>query len=269
LYIKALEDEVLRLRETFSRVSMGNDKLLEENQHLKNLLTQHGITLPTPTTSELALPSTEYNNAVGYALTPSASGNSYTDVSRRALTPPLTSQSTSSSSMSPPSHGLPSWSMVNDDQHHDYPQTTTQRPTVGGGLDYNQAGIDFVLTLEQPCMSHLPWLLEQAKENGGRACGHALMASCPPKPFGELDDDGPFGLYNDHMPTMAYQQTWRPSHADLATLLDLSKRLDLDGEITPVMSWSMIMSHPRFSTLRREDFARLAQDLKDKVRCYG
>jgi hypothetical protein len=65
------------------------------------------------------------------------------------------------------------------------------------------------------------------------------------------------------------QRTWELSKADLATLLDLSKRLDLDGEITPVMAWGMVLAHPRLAELQLEDFARLTEELRRKVRCYG
>jgi hypothetical protein len=63
--------------------------------------------------------------------------------------------------------------------------------------------------------------------------------------------------------------TWQLSKSDLATLLDLSKKLNLDGEITPVMAWGMVLAHPRVGELKGEDFARLAEELGGKVRCYG
>ncbi|QBZ62988.1 hypothetical protein PoMZ_11878 [Pyricularia oryzae] len=43
LYIKALEDEVLRLKETYSNVSQAKDNLSNENRQLKQLLAQNGI----------------------------------------------------------------------------------------------------------------------------------------------------------------------------------------------------------------------------------
>lgn len=126
-------------------------------------------------------------------------------------------------------------------------------------------------------MNHMPWLLERGVETGHEACGHALMASCPPEPFTDLTPDIPFGYSNvkansGSSPRSAAevsQRTWELSKADLATLLDLSKRLDLDGEITPVMAWGMVLAHPRLGELRAEDFARLTEELGSKVRCYG
>jgi hypothetical protein len=140
-------------------------------------------------------------------------------------------------------------------------------------------------------MNHLPWMLERGAATGIREpCGHALMASCPPEPFSDLSPDIPFGQTqpqvslsgpqpgHNHGSTndQGQQQqqqgnnaTWTLSKGDLATLLDLSKRLDLDGEITPVMAWGMVLAHPRLAELREEDFVKLAEELKGKVRCYG
>jgi hypothetical protein len=67
----------------------------------------------------------------------------------------------------------------------------------------------------------------------------------------------------------ANQMTWEVPKADLATLLDLSKSIDLDGEVTPIMSWGMLMSHPRANELEVDDFRKLSEELVRKVRCYG
>ena len=89
-------------------------------------------------------------------------------------------------------------------------------------------------------MSHLPWLLDRKNEEGGEPCGHALMASCPPGPFSNLPNKNvPFGSAHA-CPQQG--QTWELTKGDLATLLDLSRRLDLDGEITPVVSKSSHVS---------------------------
>ncbi|KAG8410162.1 hypothetical protein J3459_017338 [Metarhizium acridum] len=119
-------------------------------------------------------------------------------------------------------------------------------------------------------MQHLPFLTDRSE--GGEPCGHALMASCPPAPFGKLTPKTPFGNTHTHDHgdgTNPAQGTWEISKADLSTLLDLSQHLDLDGEITPVMAWGMILSHPRFTDFQPEDFAKIAAELGRKVRCYG
>ena len=118
-------------------------------------------------------------------------------------------------------------------------------------------------------MDHMPMLVDRAREGTGEPCGHALMASCPPEPVNKLTGEIPIGYAHTREEAKSGQRTWELTKADLATLLDLSQKLDLDGEITPVMAWGMIFGHPRLAELRPEDFHRLAEELKGKVRCYG
>ncbi|KAI1156140.1 hypothetical protein F4825DRAFT_345768 [Nemania diffusa] len=258
LYIKALEDEVLRLKEVFSNVSQDKDKLAEENRQLRNLLHQNGIA----SSGVSAMDDVISNPSMGYTSSGSISG-SYAPASSSAFTPPMTSIS------SLPSVAGSAMMGAHMGQQH----------PVQSVVDYDQAGIDFVLTLEKPCMDHLPWLLEKGSDSPGEPCGHALMASCPPEPFAELNSEIPFGIAHgaasdgtESKSKSGEQQsmrTWELSKGDLTTLLDLSKRLDLDGEITPVMAWGTILSHPRLTELTRKDFEKITDDLKDKVRCYG
>lgn len=124
-----------------------------------------------------------------------------------------------------------------------------------------------VLRLERPCMDHMGLLVDRASEPEGEPCGHALMATCPPDPYVYDIMEVPFGHGIGNR--TGGQKTWDISKSDLANLLDLSKRLDLDGEITPVMAWGMILSHPRFSELTVEDFHQMTEDLSSRVRCYG
>jgi hypothetical protein len=101
------------------------------------------------------------------------------------------------------------------------------------------------------------------------------MASCPPEPFPELTPDIPFGYANVSSSGGASagvesgQRTWELSKGDLTTLLDLSKRLNLDGEITPVMAWGMVLAHPRLGEMTTADFVKITEELGSKVRCYG
>ncbi|KAI1779482.1 hypothetical protein F4818DRAFT_453551 [Hypoxylon cercidicola] len=290
LYIKALEDEVLRLKEIYSNVSQDKDKLSEENRQLKTLLQQNGLSLG----SGAGVDDVGNGLSPGYTSSGSISGSYAPGSSNTAYTPPLTSIS------SPPSMSVSSQGIGGQSQGRSLSQQ--QQQPGQSHVDYEQAGIDFVLTydnpddpskayispppqLERPCMDHMPWLLERAHDTGGDACGHALMASCPPEPFPELSDNIPFGYAHNranfksgddshayshsHSHSQSGNRTWELSKADLATLLDLSKKLDLDGEITPVMAWGMILAHPRLAELKREDLEKLIDDLKGKVRCYG
>lgn len=56
---------------------------------------------------------------------------------------------------------------------------------------------------------------------------------------------------------------------DLMKLLDLSNRLPLDGEITPIMAWAKILQDECFRDLSKEDIELVKKELLAKVRCYG
>ncbi|KAJ6445582.1 BZIP-type transcription factor [Purpureocillium lavendulum] len=261
LYIKALEDEVLRLKELYSNVSQDKDRLAEENRQLRDILAHNGLPFPRgggPHDDSASNPSGGHH---------SSTGSPYAPGSHAAFSP---SQSTAPSVTS---SGHPA--NMHHHQHHmtgDQMRSAVGHTSNGKGVDFEQAGIDFVLALEKPCMQHMPFLLDRANEADGDPCGHALMATCPPKPFENLTPETPFGSTHTHdspIGDVPAQGTWELSKADLSTLLDLSRRLKLDGEITPVMAWGMILNHPRFADFKPEDFQRLAEELGRKVRCYG
>jgi hypothetical protein len=141
LYIKALEDEVLRLKEIFSNMSQDKEKLVDENKQLKHALVQNGI----PWSSSNAQDDLISNPSVGYTSGTSVSG-SYAPGSHTAFTPPLTSQSTAPS-VSPSSHMPPSSTpLVGSGQQ--MRSMTGQQAGSNRGMDYEQAGIDFVLTYD-------------------------------------------------------------------------------------------------------------------------
>jgi hypothetical protein len=127
LYITALEQEVLRLKENFSTVSRDKEAIAEENRQLKQLLAQHGI--PWPGVSDLA-----QHSSAGYTSSGSISG-SYAPGSSGYSPPPQTTHQFNANG-SPTADGRGGRSMA---------QQQTQR-----GVDYDQAGIDFVLTYANP-----------------------------------------------------------------------------------------------------------------------
>ncbi|PFH63317.1 hypothetical protein XA68_13774 [Ophiocordyceps unilateralis] len=245
LYIKALEDEVLRLKELYSTVSLEKEKLVEVNTQLRDALAHHGVQFMTGAGQEDMSSNLSMGNASGTSPGASFAAGSLTSFS--------------------PSQSSPGFTSKMQQMTADPSRATAQPPK--GKADCDQAGIDFVLALEKPCMQHLPFLLERAADADGEPCGHALMASCPPTPLTSVPaKKSPANTETQVNPSQGFGGLTKP---DLATLFDLSKKLDLDGEITPVMAWGMIRGHPRFTDLRSDDIRRLADELSQKVRCYG
>lgn len=107
-------------------------------------------------------------------------------------------------------------------------------------------------------MDHMQFLMVRANDSDADVSGHALMASCPPESH---IVNNPEEKYPHQMPDITMP--------DLLKLLDLSNRLPLDSEITPVMAWAMILRDPRFFELSAKDFDDVKGDLLAKVRCYG
>lgn len=112
--------------------------------------------------------------------------------------------------------------------------------------------------LERPCMDHMQFLMVRAHDAEETISGHALMATAPPDSHIATC---PQDKYPHQMPDIATP--------DLMKLLDLSARLPLDGEITPIMAWAMILQDERFRELSKENIMLIKEELVAKVRCYG
>ncbi|PQE04044.1 bZIP-type transcription factor protein [Rutstroemia sp. NJR-2017a BVV2] len=254
--------EVLRLKENFSTITRSKESLAEENRQLKQLLAQHGIPWNgTGGVGELQ----QRNPSVGYTSSGSVSG-SYAPGSTTYSPPPGSHSSNLNPNNMQYNHGSPPEFGASNNMNG----RSMAQQQVQPGVDYDQAGIDFVLTLERPCMDHMQFLMERSSDPEGEIwCGHALMATCPPEVDMEQHPDIPFGHCLPHVNKPESQKTWDLSKSDLSNLLDLSKRLDLNGEITPVMAWGMVLAHPRLSELKEKDFKAMSEDLLPKVRCYG
>ena len=101
-------------------------------------------------------------------------------------------------------------------------------------------------------------LCVKSQTSEGDISGHALMTTCPPQSH---LIERPDVEYPHQAPDM--------QAGDLLKLLDLSNRLPLDGEVTPVMAWAAILKHEDCGYLHAPDFAYIKNELLGKVRCYG
>jgi len=113
-------------------VTQNKDGLAEENRQLKQLLAQHGI----PWSGAGGVDELARNGSNGYTSSGSISG-SYAPGSTGYSPPPQTGISTHFQSGSPPNIG----GMGGRNLHQQQLQP---------GVDYDQAGIDFVLTYDHP-----------------------------------------------------------------------------------------------------------------------
>lgn len=128
-------------------------------------------------------------------------------------------------------------------------------------LDAAQVAVDFVLDLERPCLSH-----HGPAVHDGEFSGHRLMVQAPIM----ASSNTPGTIYNlkpgGELPKNA---TWTVPAVDVERLLNLSSRLSLEGELTPIEAWQRIKQHPGFATLDRGRLQQLKAVILPEVQCYG
>ena len=127
MYIKALEQEVLRLKELYGNTTKDRDSVVMENQKLKELLAAHGITYEG--NAFQGVPPQSFNGSSSGSI----SGSYRHDTNTSGFSPPTlrTHDSSMTSSQTP----VQQRSMA-----------ASQLPN--NHLDYDQIGIDFVLTYD-------------------------------------------------------------------------------------------------------------------------
>ncbi|EME38839.1 hypothetical protein DOTSEDRAFT_48335 [Dothistroma septosporum NZE10] len=155
-------------------------------------------------------------------------------------------------------------------------QLIMQLPAIS--IDYDELGLDFVLSLEKPCMGHMHYLHIRAHNSQSGSdeamepptevpddgenqhiSGHALMATAPS--YSAVMKD----------PTTRYptQYPHGLKREDLMNLLNLASQLETNEvELPPVKAWLRIMQDARLRQLSVNDFDLLKQNLLSKVHCY-
>ncbi|CAG5170930.1 uncharacterized protein ALTATR162_LOCUS7251 [Alternaria atra] len=212
LYIKALEQEVIRLKDTFAATSRERDAFAEENRRLRELLMAHGISFDT---------SSPASNGMG-RVDSSAYGSSTGSVSGYGP------GSASTGYTSSPTRGSGS--------HDDWDR-----------LRFNVRPIALPFS-STPAVMRLR-LFSSFCSTSARATLH-----------------GPHAVFNEEKYPHQMPDVKMP---DLMKLLDLSNRLPLDGEITPIMAWAKILQDENIRDLSKQDIELIKTELLAKVRCYG
>ena len=147
MYIKALEQEVLRLKEIFETTTKERDAFAEENRRLKELLAAHGIHY------DIASPTHQYpssSSQYGGSTTSLSGSHTRGSLSTGYTSPPSRNPPPLPGSMQSPTYDSASGQPVQQPFH-------PQQPRNPHGLDYDQIGIDFVLTYDRtPYLSPPP-----------------------------------------------------------------------------------------------------------------
>jgi len=131
------------------------------------------------------------------------------------------------------------------------------------GLDSGLIGINFVLALEQPCLTHLHMLSPELEEVGSTGTGHEAMLSSPVMARAPTFASDPF---TSGFPADA---EWTVPTIELEALLALSRNLELEEEITPVQAWQLVKEHTHFSLVSYDGLEYLKHILLPLVECYG
>ncbi|KAJ5999830.1 hypothetical protein N7481_000239 [Penicillium waksmanii] len=296
-YMRALETEVSRLREAYtSEISDANVQLQQhkevlhsvrtENDILKEILIAHGIHYepeleqrraerpPVPFQSSPVAASSAGSQSAGLAnsishqhttpatsispgLSPTAGSGSGGGLEHPDISPAM--------AFVPPQqvyHAGTGDSMGAMDRSAC--QAAPPVPAMSGAFESDpQLQIDFILTLEGPCREHTDYLcrrsVTEADDEDMPFSGHALMATCPPPSY--ITNTTPEQPYPHKAPDLPL--------ANLGTLLNLSRQLVTDGQITPIMALQCLKNHELYPSLSRDDIKIIIETLNTKVRCYG
>ncbi|KAI9715421.1 MAG: hypothetical protein M1828_000841 [Chrysothrix sp. TS-e1954] len=128
-------------------------------------------------------------------------------------------------------------------------------------------------------MDHMQMLMvKSASSPSSDPCisGHALMSTAPPSSHIADHPTEPYphkppppGMGNSMHNIAAAPKRNDEDAQRLMQLFDFSNRIQLDGEITPVMAWAMIMADEGAWMWGVGDFERVKGELAGKIRCYG
>ncbi|MCJ1311347.1 hypothetical protein MMC25_005018 [Agyrium rufum] len=248
VYIKNLEDQIMSLKESYTGKIQERNSIADENRRLKDLLHAHGI-------SDFGNEAYSISGGAPSAYTPSVSDSRAGSYAYQAFSP---------SSGGLPSPGMPHGMRGSDAGFSNVQQLSPlqvqQSLTQSSGIDHDQVGVDFVLALERPCMSHSTYLCQRSRDSQDHEpfiSGHALMITCPTPSYLASNSSDPF------------EPKIELPNADLMKLLNLSRSLPLDGEYTPVEALNYIRSHDRYFELTLQDFETIIENLRNKSRCHG
>ena len=248
---------MLRLREEEAAIAQDSKAVQEENAMLKEILSRHSITIPDRTAGLKYLATVSVRDVIDGGQCLQVTLPEMTDYSPTAFDS-FASPFSTSMEISSPDSGNIAPRQVREISAQPSERSFKNEPpkpqdlASSASLDNPQIGIDFVLSLEQPCLGH-------TRGDGGvtseEPSGHALTAQAP--------------LLTSAPSELTPSSSWQIPAIEIDRLLDLSSQLDLLGEVTPVQAWSRIRAYPKFDKLSRDSLEGLKQALMVEVHCYG
>ncbi|KAI6299101.1 hypothetical protein MCOR29_011042 [Pyricularia oryzae] len=307
-YVRSLENELSRVRSNEAHLMRQVEQLRNTLQSCATVMRQNGLNVP-PGGSDIGSPGglvSPYGNVYGTG----SSGPSSVFGTESDRYSPFSPQSGAVSSPPQDPRSIQQ-RLENQRQHqqqHQHQQSNHSSPSSSGtsdvrlggwdpagvplpapgvrvcDVDLVGAGMDFVLTIERPCLDHLhgdpskpdepdghaltvlSYLITASKgnntNNNGNGQGSAFnfnapsSSSSPPAP---PQSQPACGMVCQDVPT-----------AVMDNLLSLSGELvDSDHEVTPVQAWHYIRSRPQFGGLEVGVLGRFAGKLRDAVKCHG
>ncbi|KAJ5168832.1 uncharacterized protein N7482_004426 [Penicillium canariense] len=241
---RMLEDELHRLYDLFTT----DDELQNlhfENEILREIMARHSIPIPPgiplqePSLAEVTFISNGGHHQClqvklpDYAQWPSQPippNDNFPGLDTHAI---VDSSSLPSQSTAPQKQSLEMRDQTN------YPK----------GVNLAQIGVDFVLSLERPCLSHT------RAPDTEEPSGHAMSMQ------GILLSGAPQDLH-DHT-------VWEVPARQLEKLFELSGCLGLDGYITPVQAWNRIISRLDITRILDTRLETLRSAMIPYIKCYG
>ncbi|KAL4753735.1 hypothetical protein BDW72DRAFT_190704 [Aspergillus terricola var. indicus] len=235
-YIKSLEREILRLRTAQSDLTGETRKLRAEVRRLRQVIEQHGIVLPpSPPSldSGITFPRQEEYSPRGATATLRIDRD-HLNNKRLTVFDDALSQGAGAGPVQTATEGfhLPDGSFLG---HSDV-----------------VAAMNFILSLEAPCLDHVRAALGTPSAQTETGHGHALTLTA-----------SVFRLYGDTPLLPEEDELLHVSKQTLQRLLELSVQVTTAEELTPTQVWAFIHQSPAFADpeARQGMVMDVAQDL--------
>ncbi|KAL4873104.1 hypothetical protein BDV12DRAFT_160391 [Aspergillus spectabilis] len=132
----------------------------------------------------------------------------------------------------------------------------TPDPTSATTHGHVVAGMNFILSLEGPCLDHVRDTLGVPDAETGH--GHALTLTA-----------SVFRLYEDSSVPPAEDQLLSVSRQTFQRLLELSSQLPTVDELTPNQIWAFLCQSGWIGSAQPEQVRSIAEELLEYIKCHG